>query len=184
MKRTNPFHSVDASGLVAVAELAARQDAFESDLRNISKSVGDLAARIDNLGSSINAKIDQRSQPQWQTYIAGAMLLGGMFFAFISPIQKQQDAQQVTLLAGDKDLKDLIGRVSERVTNNELRYLSKPEHDEFKARILGDIDKIDKRVTVLDTTRPTTGELQAVATSTQRTADKLDERVRSLENKR
>ena len=140
-------------GRVAIAEVAARQDAFESDLRNISGAVLSLGKRIDEMGSSINAKIDQRSQPQWQTYIAGAMLLGGLFFAFIAPIQHDEDSLHAAVLKLDSQHRLFEREVQAKFDIRSGQFVTIREHDEFKTRmeqqdrqILSEIDKIENLI--------------------------------------
>ena len=149
--RVNLPHTDD--GRVALAELSARQEAFESDLRNLSGAVLGLGKRIDEMGSSINAKIDQRSQPQWQTYIAGAMLLGGLFFAFIAPIQHDEDALHGAVLKLDSQHRDFEKDVQAKFDTRSQQFVTIREHDEFKARveqqdkqILSEIDKIENLI--------------------------------------
>jgi len=121
------------AGEVALAALAARQDAFESDLKNLSSAVVGLGNRIDDAVASINSKIDQRSQPQWQTYIMAATLIGGLFFAFISPLQRDADktASEVSRI-------DSQHHAFEKETDN--KFVSIREHEEFKKEVN---DKID-----------------------------------------
>lgn len=140
-------------GRVALAEVAARQDAFESDLRNLSGAVLGLGKRIDEMGSSINAKIDQRSQPQWQTYIAGAMLLGGLFFAFIAPIQHDEDFLHASVTKLDSQHRSFEKDVQAKFDARTNQFVTIREHDEFKARmeqqdkqILSEIDKIENLI--------------------------------------
>jgi hypothetical protein len=144
LKRQSPKEESDR---VALVELATRLDAIDTDYHDLRAAVVGLGKRIDDLGSSINAKIDQRAQPQWQTYIAGAMLLGGMFFAFISPIQRTQDDLRTAILKVDTDHHTFEKEMATAFTNRNSLFVSVREHDEFKKRI---DDKIDRTSVQLD----------------------------------
>lgn len=211
---------------ISIAELATHIDSLDSDYADLRNSLGNIAKRIDELGSSINAKIDQRSQPQWQTYIAGAMLLGGMFFAFISPLNKTDDilSQSIRDLVTEHrrfvtsvndeftrrndmfvnskthsdlvdrinrtdkhnetdqvELKELIARVSARLTATEERFVKMNQYDEYKSGVKSAIDDMKTRLATIEQTRPTTGELGAIAKSTYDLMSKLEDRIKSLE---
>jgi septal ring factor EnvC (AmiA/AmiB activator) len=120
---------------IAIAELSTKIESIDHDYQDLRSAVLGLGKRIDDLGSSINAKIDQRSQPQWQTYIAGAMLLGGMFFAFIAPIQDTNRNQ-------DNALRDLVGEhrkfvkdVGDELTRRNDIFVTVRTHDDLVKRI-------------------------------------------------
>ena len=117
---------------VALAKLATRLDSIDTDYSGLSAAVVSLGKRIDDLGSSINAKIDQRSQPQWPTYISGAMLLGGLFFAFISPIQQNQTKADNAIIAARE------------------ASVSRDEYREYKLRIDNAIGTLHEDLTRLD----------------------------------
>ena len=167
---------------IALAEMATRQDSVDTDLQEVRQAVVNLGKRIDDMGASINAKIDQRSQPQWQTYIGVAALLGGLFFAFIGPLKEK-----------DGDLDREIGKVQikqdnfEKDVNTTLKernslFVSQPEHKEYRLRVDDKFADMRGRLFVLEQMRPTTGELKGLVENSKDLANKLDERVRSLEN--
>lgn len=146
VSRARSIHNGDA----ALATLEARQDAFESDLQNLSGAVLGLGKRIDEMGASINAKIDQRAQPQWQTYIMAATLIGGLFFAFINPIQREQDTLQSEVRQNTGDHRAFEKEVQSKFDMRSQQFVTVREHDEFKARIdqenrqlVSEIDKIE-----------------------------------------
>lgn len=138
------------SDRIALVELATRLDAIDTDYHDLRAAVVGLGKRIDDLGSSINAKIDQRSQPQWQTYIAGAMLLGGMFFAFISPIQRVQDELRAGILKVEDSHQAFEKEMSATLNARNLQFVSVREHEEFKKRIDDKIDGISVQIDKID----------------------------------
>lgn len=166
---------------IALAEMAARQDSVDSDLQDVRHAVVNLGKRIDEMGSSINAKIDQRSQPQWQTYIGAAGLLGMLFFAFIAPL-KEKDADlgrdiariETKHVSFEKDVVDTLAA-------RNLLFVSQVEHREYRTRIDERLSDLNRQVMAIEQTRPTTGELKGLAAASESLANKLDERVRSLE---
>ena len=138
------------SGEVALAALAARQDAFESDLKNLSSAVVGLGNRIDDAVSSINSKLDQRSQPQWQTYIMAATLIGGLFFAFISPIQ--HDIDRLTTNQGylDQQHRGFEKEVQNKLDTRSQQFVTVREHDEFKSRIDQQSRHVDEEISKIE----------------------------------
>lgn len=129
---------------VAIASLTTRLDSIDDDYHDLRSAVLGLGKRIDDLGSSINAKIDQRSQPQWQTYIAGAMLLGGLFFAFIAPIQETQ--KTMTAAIRDTVLEHRGHEAHDEAIlerRNEL-FLTAKEFGQYQKRIDDRLTSIEK----------------------------------------
>ena len=143
---TRNSHNEDA----ALATLEARQDAFESDLQNLSGAVLGLGKRIDEMGASINAKIDQRSQPQWQTYIMAATLVGALFFAFITPIQREQDALQLDVRQNTNEHRIFEKEVQTKFDMHSQQFVTVREHDEFKARIDQQSRHIDEEINKIE----------------------------------
>ena len=122
--------------------------------------------------------------------IVGGLLVAGLLcgaawtlfqsqFSFVNGIIVQN---KIDATKKDDDLKreierinaELLARRIEFPTMEVFRQLEKLEDERY-----GDM-RI--RLNALEQTRPTTGELSAVAKSNEQLAAKLDERVRSLEN--
>lgn len=124
---------------VQLAGLSARQKALDQDLGDVRQAVVNLGTRIESLATTINAKLDDRFRPQWQTYIAGAIALGGfaaMFWtAGISPIKDTLslhviEMNEIKSSAREHDRADAA--ILER--RNEL-FVTQREHIEFKLRM-------------------------------------------------
>jgi len=179
------LHSPDQAQVhdvrIALAEMVTRQDSVDSDLQEVRHAVINLGKRIDEMGSSINAKIDQRSQPQWQTYIAGAMLLGAMFFAFINPLKDKDNDLDRAILKVEASLGVFEKRTGDDLAARNLLFVSQTEHKEYRTRIDEKLSDLSKEIGAIESTRPTTGELKGLAAASESLANKLDERVRSLE---
>jgi hypothetical protein len=55
------------------------------------------------------------------------------------------------------------------------------EFNQFQGNVAGQIETLRRQLAVIEQTRPTTGELQAANKNSQETANRLDDRVRYLE---
>jgi hypothetical protein len=84
--------------------------------------------------------------------------------------------------AADKILIDRIEAVQKMVERVRDTSIHRDEHIENMKRMDGDIAGIQNQLKVIETTRPTTGELQAVATGTARDLAEIKDRLRSLED--
>jgi len=136
---------------IALAEVTTRLDSINSDYHDLRSAVAGLGKRIDDLGSSINTKIDQRSQPQWQTYIAGAMLLSGLFFAFISPIQQKQSDDERDIRAAIEKHDVFVRDITSEFTHRNELFVSQDEHKEYKLRIDNTLNYLREHLNQTDT---------------------------------
>lgn len=129
------YRDSDPDSRIALAELSTRLDSMDADYTDLRSAVVGLGSRIDALGSSINAKIDERARPQWQTYIAGAMLLGGLFFAFIEPIQRTQIERGVQIANLGIEHKLFVKDVGDTLERRNNLFVGQAEHREYRARV-------------------------------------------------
>jgi hypothetical protein len=87
----------------------------------------------------------------------------------------------------DDEIRDrrIISRfegVDQELLRRAELFLSTKEFKEFKDHIYSDNVTLNKRLDSLEQTRPTAGELKAVADGMRDTLSRLEERIRSLEN--
>ena len=180
---------------VLIAELSAKVTKVDDDYSELRSTVIQLSRHIDDVGQSINDKIDAIVRPQWQTYISAGGLMFAMLAALwgagISPIKETQIARGAVLerltdfvIKNDKELVSELKRVDEKYAEIiRSRILPRPEHEEFSKRLMDNFARIDDRIKLIDGSRPTAGELQAIARNSESVGNKLDERVRDLERK-
>ena len=135
---------------VALAELSSRLDAIDADYHDLRTAVVGLGKRIDEMGNAINAKIDQRSQPQWQTYIGGAMLLGGLFFAFISPIQQNQVMLAAAIKDGVTEHRAFVKEVTDTLDRRNELFVGQKEHQEYKLRVDNSLVDLRRDLSTID----------------------------------
>jgi len=79
---------------------------------------------------------------------------------------------QIDRRAADMD-RDIKGIKATEVTQAEFK--------QFEASIFGQIDTLRRQLSIIETTRPTTGELQAANKNAVDTTARLEDRVRYLE---
>lgn len=95
-------------------------------------------------------------------------------------------------ISGDKRLSDeLTRREAElkgqlRIIQDELdrrrnEFLNVAEFRQFEKRVIAELDTIKKQLTVLESTRPTTGELGGLGKTMELRMDRIEERVRQIE---
>lgn len=79
-------------------------------------------------------------------------------------------------------ISDEISQAKQLGERNRDDTIHRAEHAELVKRLDGEFTIIRDQLRVIETTRPTTGELQAVATAGARDLAEIKERVRSLED--
>ena len=108
--RRSPLINGDDDTRVALADVNARLQAIDDDQHDLRKTVVALAGRIDAVGMSINAKIDQMIRPQWQTWIGGGLLavtvLSGAWLAGVAPLKENQLTTQKAVIGLQTQLTD------------------------------------------------------------------------------
>jgi hypothetical protein len=75
-----------------------------------------------------------------------------------------------------------LDSILKRLDKLEASLVGRQEHVEFGRRIDGKFSTIEAQLRVLEETRPTTGELEAVATGNAAQITKLEDRVGKLES--
>jgi hypothetical protein len=128
----------------------------------------------------------------WTTVISAgafmAVLIGGGWTVFQTQFSsqaaqinenKQLIEQSVRLLQAQIDRR--VGELERRDDALTAKALTQAEFKQFEANVLAQIEGLRRQIAILEQTRPTTGELQAANRSSQDTAARLEERVRSLE---
>jgi len=73
---------------------------------------------------------------------------------------------------------DELQREEERIRNESIH---RNESNEFTKRMDHEVSTINERIKIIEATRPTVGELQAIGTSTTRELLEIKERIKSLE---
>ena len=138
---------------VAVAELATRLESIDRDYGEIRSMVSALGLRIDEIATSINTKLDARSAPQYMTMIAAATMVGGVFFAFIAPIQRTQEERGLEIRRLDSEQRAFVKDMSDTLQRRSELFLTNREHAESQRRIdqqlewfKADIARIDARI--------------------------------------
>jgi hypothetical protein len=106
------------------------------------------------------------------TMFAGAWMLFQSQFANLKEEFSAADASQVRQIA---DLRKIL---KDHMDNSVLR----PEHTEFVKRLDGEISAMREQLKILETTRPTTGELQGIGLTTKEQLTEIKARVQSLED--
>ena len=106
------------------------------------------------------------------TMFAGAWLLFQSQFANIKEQFSSADSSQV------RQIIELRTQLDSHIKNSVLRQ----EHTEFVKRLDGTLAEIRDQLKILETTRPTTGELQSVGVITKEQLAEIKARVQSLED--
>lgn len=104
-----------------------------------------------------------------------SMTLGGAT-AFWAVFQTQFSAADHARL----ELKSELDRVRDAL--DRLSPVKREEHAEFAKRLDNEFHGIAERLKILETTRPTTGELDKASKSSDNQISEVKERVRSLED--
>jgi len=138
--------AADEDARIGLVELSTRLDAIDSDYGELRSVVVGLGKRIDDAMSSINAKIDQRFQPQWQTWIAGIGLVGAVFFAFIAPIQQQQKDHASLIKDLAVEHRNFVQSIGAELNRRNELFVQQSEHREYRARIDNALNGIRTRI--------------------------------------
>jgi hypothetical protein len=99
---------------------------------------------------------------------------------------RKDTSERASVLAAEltrreSEIKASLYILQSRVDRIPAEYVATQEHKEFKERLLEDIGGLRSQLSVLEQTRPTTGELSAVSVFVKDQASRLEERVRQLE---
>jgi hypothetical protein len=99
---------------------------------------------------------------------------------------REETQRRETELRAYNDRQDTIREAEIKVIHDELDkrrdvFVNIREYIEFKQRMLSDLDIIKGQLKVLETTRPTTGELQATTAVLRDRIDKLNQALTSQE---
>lgn len=136
----NGYDDIDLR--IVAARISARQAAMDSEFRDLRHMVVNLGDKIDAFATSINSKIEQRSQPQWQTYISGAILLGGLFFAFITPIQNNQHELATSLHEVDTEHRTIDRSIRDDLNKRMDTLITRNEFREFRSTVNAQLSEI------------------------------------------
>ncbi len=107
-----------------------------------------------------------------------ATLGGGAWLLFqnqFSNIQSEMRSADNALLQDIKDNQTELNRLRENT-------LSRNEHVEYVKRVDSELKEIKDRLALIESTRPTTGELQSIGSGTRDSINEIKDRVRSLED--
>lgn len=154
--------SFDEDDRIKLAELASSLEAADNDYRDlratvlnlgkrIDETVVNLVKRIDDMASSINSKIDQRFQPQWQTWIAGIMLVGAAFFSFIQPIQNTNVELRDMIKGVTGNHQQFVRDVNAEFNRRNEIFIQRTEHVEYRSRIDNALNGIRTRMDRVET---------------------------------
>lgn len=96
--------------------------------------------------------------------------------------QTQFSSMERQFQSSDKNLLERIVDLKEMAERNRDETIHIREHNELVKRVDTEIATINDRLKILETTRPTTGELQGIAAASGRDITDLKDRIRSLED--
>jgi archaellum component FlaC len=105
-------------------------------------------------------------------------MCGGAWVLF----QSQFSAMREQFVASDNYQMKQLDALSKVVEHNTFNSVSRPEHTELVKRIDGQLNELQERLKIIETTRPTTGELQGISTGTKEQLSEIKSRVQSLED--
>ena len=128
----------------------------------------------------------------WTTVISTAAFLlaivGGGWTVFqtqFGSLSGQISRNEQQIIAGNSlmqaQLDRRFGEMDTELRVMKRERITKSEFDQFSSNIINQIETIRKQLSVLEQTRPTTGELQASSKGSLDTSSKLEDRVRALE---
>jgi hypothetical protein len=117
----------------------------------------------------------------WQSLTSVGMLIlvvVGAFWALaFGPIQERFATVDKRL--SDREAADIRFQVS--LDQRRQEFPSQKEFEQMERRFGERLDALDREIIRLESTRPTTGELQATARSSESESGKIEERLRLLE---
>mgnify|MGYP001614045925 CR=1 FL=1 len=117
----------------------------------------------------------------WQSLTSVGMLIlvvVGAFWALaFGPIQERFATVDKRL--SDREAADI--RVQAVLDQRRLEFPSQKEFEQMERRFGERLDALDREIIRLESTRPTTGELQDTARSLENESGKIEERLRLLE---
>lgn len=94
--------------------------------------------------------------------------------------------------AGDKRISDELTRreteikaqlksIQDELDRRRNEFVTQTEFKQFEGRALSELDTVKKQLTVLESTRPTTGELSGLSKNLETRLDRIESRVRQME---
>jgi len=102
------------------------------------------------------------------------LVMVGAFWALaFGPIQDKFTTNEKR----DTELRDEIRRINAELLQRRTEFVSHPEFLQFQQRF----DQIVSRILTIEQTRPTTGELSAIAKGAESSLNQLEQRIRALE---
>jgi hypothetical protein len=106
------------------------------------------------------------------------LVVVGAFWALaFGPIQERFTTVDKRL--SDREAADI--RFQAALDQRRQEFPSEREIEQIERRFNDRLDALDRAITRLESTRPTTGELQATARSSENESGKIEERLRLLE---
>lgn len=173
----------DEDDRIKLAELSSSISALDTDYRDLRTTVINLGKRIDDAMTSINAKIDQRFQPQWQTYIAGAMLVGGLFFAFIAPIQGIQKDHGTDIKAISQEHRDFVKDMRNVLDHRNDLFPTQKEFKEYQSHTSDLLSSIRKDVDRVEAAAIKANDAAALIYPPRNVFEELNRRISDLERR-
>jgi hypothetical protein len=124
------------------------------------------------------------SAPQltWANIIATMLLMLTLFGGAWVLFQAQFASLKEQFTSADKSQQKQIDSLSDLVRYNSTNTVLRSEHIEFVKRLDRELGTIAEQLKIIETTRPTTGELQSIGISVKEQLSEIKERVRSLED--
>ena len=99
-----------------------------------------------------------------------------------SLFQSQFSSIQREFAANVAAINSNIGELDKRIERNRESNIGRVEHTEFVKRMDQELAAINRQISIIESTRPTTGELSAVGTNNKEQLAEIKERIRSLED--
>jgi len=96
-------------------------------------------------------------------------------------LAKREQEIKVNIVTADSEIKKTVNDIQNELDRRRDQFANIKEFDELKARLLDNVDILRKQLTVLEQTRPTTGELQAVQTYVNSQNTRFEDRLRAVE---
>ena len=114
----------------------------------------------------------------WTNIVSTIAVILTMFAGAWLLFQSQFANMKEQFGASDSFLSKRVDVISERQQSN----VSRAEHTEFVKRLDSELAQIRDQLRIIETTRPTTGELQGVGLTTKEQLAEIKDRLRSLED--
>ncbi len=121
-------------------------------------------------------------QLTWTNIVATVMIILTAAGGSYALVQQQFGAMERQFANATRDNANAIDEIKKSIERLRNGSIERPEHTELVKRMDESHRIVIDQLRVLETTRPTTGELQQVQTTTTKSIEEIKERVRSIED--